>query len=419
MKRLLLALFLAALIFQTGYPALAAAAKKNRKAARRRTPAAKPRPDLISQITDEIRGSGVHIENGAALAPFFERLNRKEPVSVLHYGDSHTAADIWTGELRRLFQSRFGDGGAGFSHAGRPWKTYRRENVRSGASKRWHSNGLLAREGDGMYGLGGVSIEAERTNEWVSLEADGPVLQVWYLKRQGGGTLELSDAGQVLDTIGTAGEVGPGYYERDAGPGPHEYKLRITDGLPVRLFGWVTGSGEGLTYEMLGINGSQVSIILGWDEHLLAEHVRRRNPGLIVLAYGTNEASNKAVAVESYRDLLVEVIGRVREVAPGASILVIGPPDRASRQRRKWLAYTPVDRVVAAERAAAAQTGCAFYDLRGKMGGTGVMHHWFLAGLAQADHVHLNGAGYRLIAKALYSDVMLQFDAFLRNREEK
>jgi lysophospholipase L1-like esterase len=270
-----------------------------------------------------------------------------------------------------------------------------------------------------MYGLAGVRIETDRPNEWVSLQGSGPVLQIWYLQQQGAGSLELTDADQVVDTITTNGDLRPGYYEREVAPGPHDYKLRTMDRLPVRLFGWVTGNREGVTYEMLGVNGAQASIILGWDEHMLVEQIRRRDPGLIVLAYGTNEASNKAVTVEGYAGLLLSVIGRVREAAPQASILLVGPPDRASRQRRKWVAYSPVERVVAAERAAATQTGCAFYDLRGKMGGTGAMHRWAVAGLAQTDHVHLTGVGYRLIAEALYSDVLMQFEAFLRAHEEK
>jgi lysophospholipase L1-like esterase len=76
-----------------------------------------------------------------------------------------------------------------------------------------------------------------------------------------------------------------------------------------------------------------------------------------------------------------------------------------------------VDRIVTAEREAAKVAGCAFLDLRGKLGGKGTMHQWALAGLAQFDHVHFTGAGYRLIAETMFRDLMDQYAIFLKARE--
>ena len=73
------------------------------------------------------------IQNAAAMIPFYEMLYRLEqqqgtgePVRVLHFGDSHTASDDWAGEMRARFQKRFGDGGPGFTQAGRPFAGFRR-----------------------------------------------------------------------------------------------------------------------------------------------------------------------------------------------------------------------------------------------------------------------------------------------------
>ena len=37
----------------------------------------------------------------------------------------------------------------------------------------------------------------------------------------------------------------------------------LTDA-PVRLFGWVAEHARGVTYETLGINGAQASIVFNW-----------------------------------------------------------------------------------------------------------------------------------------------------------
>src|ERR1043166_2741750 len=85
------------------------------------------------------RSQHAAIENPSALANFFSALSqthsgaRIEPVRVMHFGDSHVAADILTGEIRRNFQDQFGDGGAGYIVPGNPMST-RRRGVSSGTT---------------------------------------------------------------------------------------------------------------------------------------------------------------------------------------------------------------------------------------------------------------------------------------------
>lgn len=65
-----------------------------------------------SQKKQTIRG----IENAAALGSFYEALadikagRRTEPIRIAHYGDSHTAANILTAEVRRNFERELGGG---------------------------------------------------------------------------------------------------------------------------------------------------------------------------------------------------------------------------------------------------------------------------------------------------------------------
>src|SRR5271170_2958929 len=101
--------------------AAAPAAKKKRAtvavtAAQRAAALKKVEANLEASANTALRQPG-------ALAPVFEQLSRlsggqsRDPVHILHFGDSHTAADEWTGALRDMFRQRFGDGGSGFSVA--------------------------------------------------------------------------------------------------------------------------------------------------------------------------------------------------------------------------------------------------------------------------------------------------------------
>jgi len=89
----------------------------------------------------------------------------------------------------------------------------------------------------------------------------------------------------------------------------------------VRLFGWVTEEDRGVTYETLGLSGAQASHMFRWGEAMLAGNIARRNPALIVLAYGTNDATNPQWTEESYREMFSKLLQRLRQDAPAASIL--------------------------------------------------------------------------------------------------
>lgn len=369
-------------------------------------------------------GATIPIENAGTLIPFFEQLYRHQkgeipgPLRILQWGDSHTAADEWTGDLRTRFQEKFGDGGSGYSLIGRPYVGYRRFDVRSGSTRGWHTEGLVGKApGDGIYGLGGISMSTKSPRESVYLMADGQQFELFYLQQPNGGAIQIYDNGNPIERISTEGVPAPGYYHYDTAPGSHKLEVETLDREPVRLFGWVAENSRGVTYEELGINGAAANTPLAWDPVVMESNIERRNPALIVLAYGTNEAGRKDWTLETYRDMFLELIGRFRKAAPAATILVIGPPDRYIRTRSKgWIPMDNIDMIVEAQRQAAASTGCAFWDLRAKMGGKGAMKEWVLAGMAQGDYVHFTGPGYRMIGDAVFRDLMSQYDLFLKAR---
>lgn len=364
-------------------------------------------------------GARIPIENPAALIPFYEQLYRHSngmlpgPVRILHYGDSHTAADSWTGEMRARFQGRFGDGGSGYSLAGKPWRAYRRFGVGSGSSKDWYTDGLVGRYGDGVYGLGGVSMTTDEPGQSIYVDTAADRFELFYYQQPGGGALQLSDNGVPIDLLSTDGQAGPAYYVFQAEPGEHRFELETLDRAPVRIFGWVAENQSGVTYETLGINGAEAITTQRWNEITLRANIQRRDPALIVLAYGTNDAGRKSYTVDSYREMFKEVITRFRAAAPTAAILVIGPPDRSQRTRRGWSTMDQIGVVAEGQRQAALETGAAFLDLRAKMGGPGSMLEWARAEIAQRDHVHFYDSGYRMLGDAVYRDLINQYETFL------
>jgi len=387
-------------------------------AAAKKKPVARPKPPApsaasIRKVEAYLQASGGEpFEQAATLVPFFDQLLHQERVHIIHWGDSHTAADDLTGGLRDAFQARFGNGGSGFSLAGRPFLGYRRFDARGGGTTLWQSVGGRTGNGDGWFGLGGMGIVAYQPGQSVYLTTECDRLEVQFLQQPEGGRLALSDSGDELDTIDTRGELAAGFVRYETQPGPHRFMLRTLDRKPVRLFGWVADRAKGVTYEALGLNGAEAGVILKWNPEMLATYLQRRGPALIVLAYGTNEASDPNWHHESYREMFAKLVARLRETAPTASILVLGPADRWRMARGRWELVGGIDDIIADQRAVCRELGCAFWDWRSRIGGPGAMRDWLSAGLAQTDRVHFNSAGYRKLASVLFADLMKQFDIY-------
>ena len=406
--------------------------KKKTVSAKRRVVAARA-PVVSAQVKLASQGfvagamdavAAAAVENSAALVPFFEQLWQLEQkrvedqsLHVLQYGDSHTASDDWANQLRLMFQDRFGNGGAGYSTAGRPFAGYRRFDVKSGQSPRWETEGLLTKGTDGYYGLGGASIVTQRSGEMIYLDSEGEKAELYFLRQPGGGSFRIFVDGAEAATVDTDGAMGPGYWSMAAPEGLKRFTVQTMSSAPVKLFGWVTEKKRGLTWETLGINGAQANVSLRWEESQMREHLEKRNPGLIVLAYGTNEANNREWTPETYREMFRAVLQRFRAMAPSASLLVVGPPDRAQRVNRVWSAVPKLDMISEAQRDVAIEMGAAFWDLRERMGGNGAMKRWVYAGFAQGDFVHLTGAGYRLVGETLYKDLIAHYEEFRKIRQ--
>jgi lysophospholipase L1-like esterase len=383
------------------------------------------REAITARIMHSLANTKLGIENPRALQPFFDQLHQLEAdpgsqlVRVIQFGDSHTAGDSFTGALRTLFQQKFGDGGAGFQFAGYPFAGYHIHGTKRAQSTGWLALGTHLKDiGDGMVGMGGVSLSTDAAGNWVSLDADATSLQVQYLIQPNGGSIEIRDNDTLIATVSTASSDtlqpdAAGHFDAPVLPGPHHFEVLTIDQAPVRLLGLSTENSEGVTYEAAGINGAEASLFLRWNEALQQTLMLETNPALIVLSYGTNEAGDRNWTEEGYAAMFQRIIERCRRLAPNASILVVGPPDRALRAgRRAWKPFAGVDRIVAAQRSVCRQMHCAYWDQRSRMGGLGSMRDWASIGWAQPDHTHFTGEGYTELASALFSDIVQQYDSY-------
>jgi lysophospholipase L1-like esterase len=379
------------------------------------------RASAREEIDRRIAATTVGVENPSALAGYFAALDHAtesgKPVHILQFGDSHTASDDWVNAMRTAAQSIYGDGGPGYVHPGRPFLGYRRFDASGANSAGWKTDGNKSRQADPDQGLSHVSISTSLAYQTVRLAASGESIGIFYMRQHGGGQFEVTfdddtktivstdlpkEDASSADPPNASGNSDPqsGYFVQKLAPGRHEVVLRTLNFAPVRLFGWTVDNSKGVTFETLGINGALASKLLDANERIWASEVAERDPALIILAYGTNEANSHLWTADQYRADLTEIIARIRRAAPNASILMVGPPDCG--KTRPLLHLTEV---IDIQRQIAGKLGVAFWDWRLHMGGERIVSQWALAGLGQADFIHLTGDGYRLIGNLLFNQI--------------
>lgn len=395
-------------------------------------PAVRPVATEPARIVKPSRpGSVGALDQPAALRRFFEGLARLESsqadddVRIVQFGDSHTAADIQTAVVRRALQARFADGGRGLVAIGKPWRQYLQEGVRSGMSLEWSPSlgrwdkGKLA--GDGMYGLAGIGLVAQRGGRaWVDVVAKTTRAEVAYLEQPNGGSFDVLVDGVRVVRIGTRGERVTSAFRTFgvAESAAHQVEVRSVGDGDVRVFGVALDRTQhGVVLDALGINGARVTTALSWNEQHWAEQLRHRAPALVVLAYGTNESTDEGLPAASYERTLVDMLGRVARAVPTSSCLLLGPPDRAVSVNGGWITAGKLLEIIEVQRRVAAAAGCSFYDQLAAMGGEGAIAAWSVEEppRAQKDRVHLTREGYAQLGSTFASDLMRAYAGYRRD----
>lgn len=378
----------------------------------------------VSEVSEDeppLPGCFVPVEPPGSNA--LERLHRSLLASahgeattrILHFGDSHVAADLWTARIRHRLQQAFGDAGPGFIGLGRSARRYAHRDLKLSRSRRWKEEWVREKSWreDGLYGLDGVLVSSTRAAEWLRVETSTRgefgrslgLMELWYLEQPRGARLRVRVDRRTPRRVRTrSAAVSLGVCRIELAAGPHSFELRQQTRGRLGVLGLVAERRQpGVVYDVLGVNGARAASMLHWSEELFAAQVALRRPDLVILSFGTNEAGDMDDPLPSYEHRLGEVLARVRGAAQDAGCLITGSSDCPLLEPGTGLVL-PNPRLpglIEVQRRVAREHGCAFWDTQAAMGGPLAMADWALADprLAGQDLVHLNARGYRRLAE--------------------
>jgi len=382
-------------------------------------------------LARELGSLAITDPSGHALDGFYASLAKtiaKEPGAVtriLHYGDSVITGDLVSGTMRRLEQAKFGDSGHGFILLANPWEWYFHNDVSHSASEGWAESritGPLAT--DGLYGLGGVSFHtADVASAWFSTKKQGDYgrnvsrFDVYYLEQPWGGDVSLAVPGRPAEKLSTRGPKKVARVHSVSLPdGPGQLSIRTWGDGDVRMFGVALERDlPGVVYDALGANGARIRLWDAMSEAHWAEELALRAPALVVLQYGTNESEDDDFRLETYETALDRTLTKLMKAAPGTSVLIVAPLDRAERgEGGKLRTKAVIFKLVDAQKRAAAEHGAGFWNTFLAMGGEGSMAKWVHAKpqLGSWDFTHPTPLGAEAIAKLLFHALNAGYASF-------
>ena len=311
-------------------------------------------------------------------------------VRVLHYGDSQIEEDRITQQIREGLQARFGGRGVGLMPLAQtiPTNTVRQEIRMNGkvitpqqGPKRYLVYGpKKTQRKDGLYGvMGQVAVMADSLvsgSEDVIAMCKPQVPSAHYDRWRvfADSTIEWTTNGDTVHLTGQ-GFVYAISQETDTGV--------IVDNIPMR--------------------GCLGMVFTKMDSALIASFYQQENVQLIIMQFGGNAipSNEKPETIRGFIKGYREQIRYLRQCAPQADILFIGPSDMMRLKDGVWQSYPMVAYMAKLLRKMCLEENIAYFSLNSWMGGAGSMLRWKENGLAGNDGIHFTRKGAKKAGQAI------------------
>ena len=346
---------------------------------------------------------------------------------ILQIGDSHTAADLFSGEVRDQLQDKFGKGGL-FLPPGIPKAGVQSADITIKASDAWSYNAMASTDAPTSFWLSGYTASASAYGASISFASAAArgfdAIDVSFLKSPQGGTVDILLDGAVVNQVDLRGAAGEPLIRRllPASGSVGKFKrleVKTTSAGRVELSGvFVDQRQSGVSYLSVGFPSARVTILERMAPENLADDMQRIDPDMVVLAFGTNEGFDDNLDITAYRKTLTGIVTALTRARPGLRIAIIGPPPGVRKEvscaevRRAcgsppvagscWAEPPKLSAVRDVERVVAKALGATYWDWSSVLPSACDLEQGHLGqpAIFGPDRVHLTPLGYRSSADA-------------------
>ncbi len=128
------------------------------------------------KINPEISFDGNNeIINPNSISKFYKKLKENNSkINIVHIGDSHILADLFTGYVRKNLQNQFGNGGRGLIFPHRLAKTNGPSDIRLNSNVNWENHKNTGSITDTNVGLSGIILKTKDPNFVIEVDTKEP-----------------------------------------------------------------------------------------------------------------------------------------------------------------------------------------------------------------------------------------------------
>lgn len=372
-----------------------------------------------------------HLSNDSlVLASFYEKLwelsnGKRDRVTVVHIGDSHIQADIFSGTVRKDLQHQFGNAGRGTVYPYRTAKSNEPSGYRSSSSNgNWTFKRNVFVDDPMPIGLSGFTLETPDTNATILLTVkDEEGLDYGFNKftlfhSKGTGYYDFAVCDELSCRMGyfDATQGDPNVSVMNFDHPMHSIMLDCmphdTTGKKVQIYGMLLENGQpGVIYNMIGVNGAMYRSYN--RSALFLEQLEYLKPDLVIISLGTNEGFANGFKSDLLYKNMDTLVKNIRKIAPDSQFLITTPGDSFKRTKNGRVKNPNMLEARNTIIGYCNQEKLAYWDLFGVMGGYGSMAQWYTSGLAAKDRLHFSKPGYELQGELFYSAVMKSYEQYV------
>ncbi len=351
---------------------------------------------------------------GPTFAAFCDTLlSARRTVRIAVLGDSFIEGDILTADLREELQRVYGGGGTGFAPVASPLTGFRR-TVKT-QSKGWTTHNIMQRRSAPESLRGNFYVSG-----WVSAPSTGASTR-WEMTDYRA-RLDSCSRAEILFISPVASRIevtlndtlkhefaveGDAAVRRIVVEAPHVHALtmRVAEGTEGFIGYGARFESEGVIVDNYSIRSNNGQAMFWTNPSVNAQINDMVHYDLVILQYGLNLMQEGVRNYTSYGEQIEKMVAYVRECFPTAAVLVMGVSERSVRGDDGFTPMDAVPHMTRYQREAAQRAGAAFWPTSEAMNAEGGMDTFVKNGWAGKDFTHINYAGGRRIARALFDAI--------------
>lgn len=376
----------------------------------------------IDSVFKFIKYSKNELYNAQNLAVFYKKLdslrcNQKPKINILHLGDSHIQADMFSGELRRLFQtdSQFCNGGRGLVFPYSVAKTNNATWYKTSSTGIWETCRMTNPRCIKYPGMAGINAQTNDINATFKINigvfqghsAVTKSVKIYFPIKDSSMYLPvvLNPDSLINTKFDTLHQYVEFVFANPVKSIQIGFKRNSNQSSRFEIHGIVMEKEEnGMIFHMVGLNGATAGTFLRYEKW--SSILKPLNADLIILSLGTNDAYFPKFSQLGFSNNFTKLIKSLQETFPHAGIIITTPPNS---YRKKKIHNTNYEITSQLLKQVADENSTALWDLHEIMGGKMSINKWYANKLCLNDKLHFTRKGYELQAKLLHTAILKSY----------